>query len=171
MDSFQHVSFSAFGQVISAFCFPDFSFLFSACQHFSLSAFDLKAFLYRFSPGFLSLFYQRIEASPLGYRLAKGAFWSLAGSLISRGLGLLSAILVGRMLGKQEYGELGIIQNSIGMFGTLAGFGMGLTANKYVVEFKRAHFARAGRVIALASAISLISSGQQRHCAKRTTQP
>jgi O-antigen/teichoic acid export membrane protein len=119
----------------------------------------LKALIYRFSPGVLHTFYQRIETSPLGYRLAKGAFWSLAGSLISRGLGLLSAILVGRMLGKQEYGELGIIQNTIGMFGTLAGFGMGLTANKYVAEFKRTNPARAGRIIALASATAWISSG------------
>jgi len=95
----------------------------------------------------------------LDYRLAKGALWSLAGSLISRGLGLVSAILVGRMLGKQEYGELGIIQNTIGMFGTLAGFGMGLTANKYVAEFKRPEPARAGRIIALASATAWISSG------------
>lgn len=131
----------------------------SAFECFSFSAFDLKAFIYRISPGFLSLLYKRIEASPLGYRLAKGAFWSLAGSLISRGLGLVSAILVGRMLGKQEYGELGIIQNTIGMFGTLAGFGMGLTANKYVAEFKRTDPARAGRIIALASATAWISSG------------
>ena len=119
----------------------------------------LKALIYRFSPGFLGLLYQRIEASPLGYRLAKGALWSLAGSLISRGLGLLSAILVGRMLGNREYGELGIIQSTVGMFGTLAGFGMGLTANKYVAEFKRSEPARAGRIIALASATSWISSG------------
>lgn len=119
----------------------------------------MKALIYRFSPGFLSLLYQHIEASPLGYRLAKGAFWSLAGSLISRGLGLVSAILVGRMLGKQEYGELGIIQSTIGMFGMLAGFGMGLTANKYVAEFKRTDPARAGRIIALASATAWISSG------------
>lgn len=119
----------------------------------------VKNLVYRFSPDALHSFYQRIEASPLGYRLAKGAFWSLAGSLISRGLGLLSAILVGRMLGKQEYGELGIIQITIGMFGTLAGFGMGLTANKYVAEFKRTDPARAGRIIALASATAWVSSG------------
>jgi len=63
------------------------------------------------------------------------------------------------MLGTQEYGELGIIQNTIGMFGTLAGFGMGLTANKYVAEFKHIDPARAGRIIALASATAWISSG------------
>jgi hypothetical protein len=38
-----------------------------------VSAFDLKALIYRFSPGFLSLFYQRIEASPRSYRLARVA--------------------------------------------------------------------------------------------------
>jgi O-antigen/teichoic acid export membrane protein len=45
------------------------------------------------------------------------------------------------------------------MFGTLAGFGMGLTANKYVAEFKRTDPVRAGRIIALASATAWISSG------------
>jgi len=119
----------------------------------------IKSTLNALCPPFLRGYKERIEDSPLGYRLAKGAFWSLTGSLISRGLGLLSAILVGRMLGKQEYGELGMIQNTIGMFGTLAGFGMGLTANKYVAEFKRTDPARAGRIIALASATAWISSG------------
>jgi len=47
-------------------------------------------------------------------------------------------------------GELGIIQNTIGMFGTLAGFGMGLTANKHVAEFKRTDPAPAERILGLA---------------------
>ena len=120
---------------------------------------SLKRLLYACSPAFLRAIYQRIEASPLGYRLAKGAFWSLAGSFISRGLGLLAAILVGRMLGKDEYGALGIIQNTIGMFGALAGFGMGLTANKHVAEFKLADPDRAGRIIGAASALAWLTSG------------
>jgi O-antigen/teichoic acid export membrane protein len=127
----------------------------SALRAFSI----VKHLIYRFSPDVLHAFYQRIEASPLGYRLAKGAFWSLAGSLISRGLGLLSAIIVGRILGKDDYGALGIIQNTIGMFGTLAGFGMGLTANKHVAEFKRTDPARAGRIIGTASLLAWASSG------------
>lgn len=103
--------------------------------------------------------YRRIEASSLGSRLAKGAFWSLAGSAISRGLGLIAAILVGRMLGRDDYGALGIIQNTIGMFGTLAGFGMGLTANKHVAEFKESNPATAGRIIGTSSLLAWISSG------------
>jgi hypothetical protein len=42
----------------------------------------VKHLIYRLSPDVLHSVYQRIETSPLGYRLAKGAFCSLAGALI-----------------------------------------------------------------------------------------
>lgn len=102
---------------------------------------------------------RRVQDSPLGSRLARGAFWSLSGSLISRGLGLLAAILVGRLLGRDSFGELGIIQNTIGMFGALAGLGMGLTANKHVAEFKSTDPTRAGRILGLAATTSWLGSG------------
>ncbi len=120
---------------------------------------DIKARSCLFFPTSLREFFRRIEASPLGNRFARGVFWSLAGSLISRSLGLLSAILVARILGKEDFGELGIIQNTIGMFGTLAGFGMGLTANKHLAEFKHIDPARAERILGLASATAWLSSG------------
>ena len=105
-------------------------------------------------PSFLRTYKTRIEGSPLGYRLAKGAFWSLAGSIISRGLGLLSGILVARMLGKYDFGRFGMIQSTVGMFSTFAGFGMGLTANKHVAEFRRTDPRRAGRLIVLSSLVA-----------------
>ncbi len=99
----------------------------------------MKKIIDPWSPPFLRELTKRVEASPLGSRLARGAFWSLAGSFISRGLELLAAILVGRMVRQGPCMAVpGIIQNTIGMFGTLAGFGMGLTANKHVAEFKLA---------------------------------
>jgi O-antigen/teichoic acid export membrane protein len=83
-------------------------------------------------PPLLRHYKERVEASPSGCRLAKVAFWSLAGSLISRGLGLLSAILVGRMLGKDGFGELGTTQSTFGLFAMLAELGIWLAANKYM---------------------------------------
>lgn len=118
-----------------------------------------RALIYSLLPNACKELLQRMEASPLARRLARGAFWSFGGSLISRGLGLLSAILVGRILGREEFGELGIIQNTIGLFGALAGFGMGVTANKHVAEFKHIDPERAGRILGLASATAWISSG------------
>lgn len=106
---------------------------------------------------------KRIEKSPLGYRLAKGAFWSFAGAVIARGLGLASSFFVARLLGKEVYGELGILQSTVGMFQVFAGFGLGLTATKYVSEFRVSNADKAGRIICLseivAAATGLIASG------------
>jgi len=101
----------------------------------------------------------RLEASPLGYRLARGAFWSLAGSIIARGLALLSGIAVARILGKQGFGELNMIQSTLGLFGIVAGFGLGMTATRYVAEFRQKDSKRAARIIALSSATSWFTSG------------
>lgn len=102
--------------------------------------------------------WDKLESSPIGLRLARGAFWALAGTTLSRGLGLASSILAARILGKLNYGELGIIQNTVGMFGTLAGFGMGLTATKFIAEFRTTDPAKAGRIIALSSLTAWITS-------------
>jgi O-antigen/teichoic acid export membrane protein len=101
----------------------------------------------------------RIEASDIGSRLARGAFWSAAGALVSRGLGLVASIFVARMLGKVGFGELGIIQSTVGLFGTFAGFGLGLTATKYVAELRLKDPVRAGRIIGLSSLVSWVSGG------------
>jgi O-antigen/teichoic acid export membrane protein len=97
---------------------------------------------------------ERMETSSLASRLVRGSFWSLAGSVMARGFGLIAAIVAARILGKASYGELGIIQSTVGMFGTLAGFGMGTTATKFVAEFRLTDRVRAGRIVALSGLIS-----------------
>lgn len=108
-------------------------------------------------PEFLKPHYARLASSPLGSRLARGTFWSLIGSVVSRGLGIISSILVARMLGKVGFGELGIIQSSIAMFGILAGLGMGITATKHIAEFRVANPLKVGRIVGLSSFVSIAS--------------
>lgn len=115
----------------------------------------LRTTLYRCCPGRLRPHWDRIEASDLGARLARGAFWSLTGALVSRGAMLVAFMLLARMLGKEGFGELGIIRSTVGMFGTLAGFGLGLTATKHVAEFRHSDPERAGRIVALSSLVAL----------------
>jgi len=76
---------------------------------------------------------------------------------MTRGLALIAAMAAARILGKVSYGELGIIQSTVGMFGTLAGFGMGTTATKYVAEFRCTDPDRAGRLIGLSSLVSWVT--------------
>jgi len=110
-------------------------------------------------PSFLRPLFDRVENSPIGSRLARGVFWSMAGSVISRGLMLCATVLVARMLGKTVYGELGMIQSTVGMFGVFAGFGLGLTATKYVAEFRRSDPDRAGRIIGLSGLFAMLTGG------------
>ena len=118
-----------------------------------------RSVAYALSPKRIHSVLDRIENSDIGARLARGVFWSLAGSLISRGLMLLATILVARLLGKTVYGELGMVQSTVGMFGVLAGFRLGLTANKYVAELRERDPERAGRIVGLSSITAILSGG------------
>ncbi|MEM5810046.1 MAG: oligosaccharide flippase family protein [Candidatus Aenigmatarchaeota archaeon] len=100
-----------------------------------------------------------LPAGSLRARFVKGAFWSFVGAVISRGLNLISSIIVARLLGTVGYGELGIIQSTVGMFGVFAGLGLGMTATKYVAEFREKDPQKAGRIIALSSLMAFISGG------------
>src|SRR5512135_1086120 len=93
---------------------------------------SLENKFYRYLPPPVRKLWDRIRSSSLGYRLAHGAFWSMTGAGVSQAMMLLSSIVVARILGRQQFGEFGIINNTIGMFGIFAGFGLGMTATKYV---------------------------------------
>lgn len=117
----------------------------------------LHASIAPYLPEVLNDWIFRIQSSPLGVRFAKGASWILLGAVISRMLGLLSSILVARILGQTVFGELGIIQSTVGMLGTFAGFGLSITALKYVAELKIKDPERAGRIIYLSQLFSIIT--------------
>ena|SRR5271165_1422482 len=102
---------------------------------------------------------QRIEASPLAYRLARGTFWTMSGAVIARFSGLAASILVARILGREGFGRLGIIQSTVGIFQVFAGFGLGLTATKYVSEFRTRNPQRAGRIIGFSHLVAVLAGG------------
>ncbi len=62
--------------------------------------------------------------------------WSLIGTVAGKGLALLSGILIARFLGKDAFGEYGMIKNTIITVGLLSTFGLGYTATKFVSEFR-----------------------------------
>lgn len=100
-----------------------------------------------------------LPANSLRGRLAWGAFWSLVGAVVSQGSILIASVITARLLGTVGFGELAIINSTIGMFGVFAGFGLGMTATKYVAEFRTEDPARAGRIIALSSVVAFATGG------------
>lgn len=124
-----------------------------------MNALTVKAWMQAATPRFLKLYWNRLETSPLGCRLLRGAFWSLVGATVARACGFLATVMVARMLGRENFGALGVINSTVGMFGVFAGFGAGLTATKYVAEYQRFDSIRAGRVLALCRVVAWISGG------------
>ena len=120
---------------------------------------NVKALASACCPPFLRPAFERIERSPIGYRLAKGVFWSTAGAVISRGLMLAASIWVARMLGKETFGELGMVRSTVTMFALFAGFGLGVTATKFVAECRQNDPERAGRVIGLSGLFAALTGG------------
>jgi O-antigen/teichoic acid export membrane protein len=102
---------------------------------------------------------RRFPPGSLGERFARGAAWSLIGIVISQGLGLAASVVTARLLGKVGFGELGMIRSTVGMFGIFAGLGTGLTATKYVAEYRATQPDRAGRVIGLTLLVTLLTGG------------
>ena len=92
-------------------------------------------------------------------RLAHGAIWSLIGLVASRALALPASMLIARALGSHGFGSFGVIQNTIGMFGILAGFGLGLTCTKYLAEFRIKDPGLAGRILSVSSLIAALLGG------------
>src|SRR5215472_303597 len=101
----------------------------------------------------------KVRAGSLGHRLAKSSFWNLTGSVIGRLISIPSGVLLARLLGRHDYGELGIIYSSIELFGIFGGFGLGLTATKYIGEFRRRDPERAGRILAMSNLTAYVTGG------------
>jgi O-antigen/teichoic acid export membrane protein len=93
----------------------------------------------------------------LTQRFARGVFWNLIGFVCARLFTFIAALVTARFLGKQGFGELGMVTSTVGVLGSFAGFGIGLTANKYVAELKESEPDRAGRIIALSNTLALFS--------------
>lgn len=90
-------------------------------------------------------------------RFARGTVWALFGNAISQGLTVAASVVAARLLGKEAFGELGIIQSTVAMCAVFAGMGLGITATKYVAEYRLTDPARAGRIVALVFAAAVVS--------------
>ena len=63
-----------------------------------------------------------------------GAFWSLLGTSLAKAVVLCATVMVARILSQEEYGEVGMIRSTIGLFMAFSGFSIGATASKYIAE-------------------------------------
>lgn len=67
--------------------------------------------------------------------LFKDSFWAVSGNGIGNFLMLLSGILIARYLGKDLYGEYGMVKSTMFLMALFATFGLGDTSTKYIADY------------------------------------
>ena len=71
-----------------------------------------------------------------GNRLFKDSLWTLFGNAFGKGLTVLSGIIVARLLGKDVYGEFGLLRNTLIIIAVFSTMGLGYTATVFISEAK-----------------------------------
>lgn len=102
--------------------------------------------------GYISRLTQKISKkvifqSPIIQRLLGGAAWTLAGNLISRVASVCAFILLARFLGKEQLGELGVVQTTLTTLQTLGGLGLGWAVTRYIAKYKVTNVEQVGHCI------------------------
>ena len=99
----------------------------------------------------------RFRASHLGRRVAHGAAWSLVGAVVSRGMAFVATLVVARSLGVIDFGKLGLVQTTVNAFATVSGFGLGLTATRFISGRARTEPDRAAAMGGVATILAFIT--------------
>lgn len=101
--------------------------------------------------------YNRVKDSDIGYRVATGAFWSFTGTALAKFIVLISSIICARILTQQEFGEFGLVRSTINMFVVVGAAGLGVTATKYISEYKKANLERVPSIYILTNGFAWIT--------------
>jgi len=103
-------------------------------------------------------FTKKVLSDELLKKFISGAFWSVLGNLIVKGLSLIAGLFVARFLGSISFGELSIIKSTISVFGLLATFGLGFTITKLVGQSINKSEAEVGEIISATNVIIFFSA-------------
>ena len=99
--------------------------------------------------------WNRIRMSPL----FKDSIWSLIGSTLGRGLSLIAGIIVARFLGKDLYGEYGMIKTTLIYIEIFSTFGLGYTATRFIADFRNTNPERVLSICNATLRITFATSG------------
>ena len=92
-------------------------------------------------------------------RMRRGTILNVLGSGFGQGSTLIINIVVARMLGLEAFGQYALIQSTLLAVAFVAQMGTGITATRYVAEFRLTDPSRAGRIVGLCALATIVSSG------------
>lgn len=100
----------------------------------------------------------KIQKSQLIRRIASGAFWSIFGTASAKAIVLIAGIICANILGKNGYGELGIVRSTINLFIIFGTAGLGITATRHIAKYKKDNTEKVESIIGITTLFSLITA-------------
>lgn len=95
----------------------------------------------------------------LNSKLFKDSAWALVGSVLGKGLSLFAGIAVARFLGKEIYGEYGMIKNTLFQIAVFSTLGLGYTGTRFISKYLNDEKEYVRSYICIIYKITLIVSG------------
>lgn len=102
--------------------------------------------------------FEELKKKLLASKFFKDSFWAVFGNGIGNALLMLSGILIARFLGKDLYGEYGLVKTTMFYVAAFSTFGLGYTSTKWISEYKSVDETKVRSIAIDAMKISLISS-------------
>ncbi len=96
-----------------------------------------------------------MDIDSLVKRINKGFRWSFVGNLAWKVGAAISMLTIARVLGPEEFGELGLIRATIDLFVTFASMRLGSTLTKYIGELKQSNPSKLSAIVSLVFLFSL----------------
>lgn len=92
-------------------------------------------------------------------RLFKDSFWAVFGNGLGNALLLLAGIIIARLLGKDVYGEYGVVKTTMLYIAGFATFGLGITSTKFVAQYMTEDRNHIESIVRASLQITIIFSG------------
>ncbi len=83
--------------------------------------------------------------------------WSFGVSIVAQASTVAMSFVLARIIGRSAFGEWAAVQSTVGTISGIAQLSMSVTATKFVAELGRSDPARAGRILGVCSAITLLT--------------
>src|SRR4029077_14058324 len=92
-------------------------------------------------------------------RLQTGMVFNLIGAVFNQGSTFVANIVIANLLSWQTFGEYARVQSTLTALAFVIQFGMGYTSTKYVAELRSTDPRRAGNILGMLYALSIIVAG------------
>lgn len=89
---------------------------------------------------------------------AKDSFWAVFGNGIGNFLLLLAGIFIARLLGKDLYGEYGLVKTTMFYIASFATFGLSDTSTRYIAQYVQKDTSKIRNIVKASLRITLITS-------------